>query len=395
MAPGDTSVLVIIPAAGAGTRMASSVPKQYLLLGKAFGSVLEVSVKAMQQALPEATVVVAVQANDALIASQQLSGARILTTGGTTREETVYKTLSALKDTFPPDTLVFVHDAARALVLPDDVRKLKDAALLAMKKGAAGAVLAVRLPDTVKRVNKDGKITQDIERSGLVRIATPQVFAMKTLLSALSKNTDATDESSAVRSVGGQVHVVYGSPMNFKITEPADLHLAQRLLGNNMPTTRIGLGYDSHRFAVGRKLILGGVEIPYEKGLVGHSDADVLTHAVIDALLGAAHLGNIGRLFPDTDPAYLGADSVQLLKEVVRRTGQAGWHLVNLDAVLITEAPKINPYVAKIEATLAEALGADASVVSVKPKTNEKMGFEGRGEGISAQVTVLLERTDE
>ena len=162
-----------------------------------------------------------------------------------------------------------------------------------------------------------------------------------------------------------------------------------------MPTTRIGLGYDSHRFAVGRKLILGGVEIPYEKGLVGHSDADVLTHAVIDALLGAAHFGNIGRLFPDTDPAYLGAGSVQLLKEVVRRTGQAGWHLVNLDAVLITEAPKINPYVAKIEATLAEALGADASVVSVKPKTNEKMGFEGRGEGISAQVTVLLERTDE
>ena len=145
-----------------------------------------------------------------------------------------------------------------------------------------------------------------------------------------------------------------------------------------MPKTRIGLGYDSHRFADGRKLILGGVEIAYEKGLAGHSDAHVLTHAVIDALLGAAHLGNIGLLFPDTDASYLGANSLQLLKDVVRRVRAAGWRIGNLDAVLITEAPKINPHVAK----------------SVKPKTNEKLGFEGRGEGMSAQATVLLERIE-
>ena len=394
MALGTIPDLVIIPAAGTGKRMAAAVPKQYLSLGDTAGSVLEVSVKAMQQALPEATVVVAVQAGDAAIASQDLVGVKILTTGGATREETVYKTLLALKEQFPSDTLVFVHDAARALVLPEDVRELKREAACAIDNGEAGAVLAMRLPDTVKRVNKDGAITQDIDRNGLVRIATPQVFPMKTLLAALANAADATDESSAVRAAGGLVRVVFGSPMNFKITEPADLRLAQRLLGNSMPTTRIGLGYDSHRFAVGRKLILGGVEIPFEKGLAGHSDADVLTHAVIDALLGAAHLGNIGRLFPDNDPTYLGADSIQLLKEVVARTEQIGWHLVNLDAVLITEAPKMNPHVAKIEATLADALGADASAVSVKPKTNEKMGFEGRGEGISAQVTVLLERTD-
>ena len=147
-----------------------------------------------------------------------------------------------------------------------------------------------------------------------------------------------------------------------------------------MPKTRIGLGYDSHRFADGRKLILGGVEIAYEKGLAGHSDADVLTHAVIDALLGAAHLGNIGLLFPDTDAAYLGANSLQLLKDVVRRVRKIGWRVVNLDAVLITEAPRINPHVAKIEATLAEALQVDPADVSVKPKTNEKLGFEGRGD---------------
>ena len=155
---------------------------------------------------------------------------------------------------------------------------------------------------------------------------------------------------------------------------------------------RIGMGYDVHRLVEGRDLIIGGVKIPYEKGLLGHSDADVLLHAVTDAVLGAANLGNIGILFPDTDPAYKGADSGVLLKDAFARVRAAGWELVNLDAVLIAQKPKINPHLTAIRESIARIMSVDVSRISVKPKTNEKLGFEGREEGMSAFVTVLLAR---
>ena len=159
-----------------------------------------------------------------------------------------------------------------------------------------------------------------------------------------------------------------------------------------LPEIRTGLGYDSHRLVEGRKLIIGGVEIPHTLGLAGHSDADVLLHAVTDAVLGAAALGNIGIFFPDNDPAYKNADSRKLLAKAWEAVKAAGWQLVNLDAVLIAEKPKLNPHLPAMRASIASLLNAEIDRVSVKPKTNEKLGFEGREEGISAMVTVLLAR---
>ena len=155
---------------------------------------------------------------------------------------------------------------------------------------------------------------------------------------------------------------------------------------------RIGQGLDVHRLVEGRKLILGGVEIPYEKGLLGHSDADALLHAITDAILGAAGLGDIGRLFPDTDPAFAGADSRILLREAMRRVREAGWEVVNIDATVIPQAPKISPHAAQMVANIAADLGVDASCVNVKGKTNEKLGHLGRGEGIATQAVALIAR---
>lgn len=157
---------------------------------------------------------------------------------------------------------------------------------------------------------------------------------------------------------------------------------------------RIGQGLDVHRLVEGRKLILGGVEIPYDKGLLGHSDADALLHAITDAILGAAGLGDIGRLFPDTDPAFKGADSRVLLREAMRRVREAGWLVVNVDATIIAQAPKIAPHAARMVANIAEDLGIDAGCVNVKGKTNEKLGHLGRGEGIATQAVALLARSD-
>ncbi len=154
---------------------------------------------------------------------------------------------------------------------------------------------------------------------------------------------------------------------------------------------RVGLGYDSHRLEEGRKFIVGGVEIPFEKGLMGHSDADVLSHAITDALLGAAALGNIGQHFPDTDPAYKDADSLQILRKCLRMVGNEGYRIGNLDATIIAQAPKLNPYIDRIRASLAECLEVRADAVSVKAKTGEGVGPEGRGESVSVHAIVLLE----
>lgn len=387
-------ILVLIVAAGTGSRMKAGLPKQYLTLGNPAKTLVEIALATLQKALPEAECVVAVQKGDAYIRRLHLPKARILETGGATREETVFNTLFTLKDEFDPETLVFVHDAARALVNTEDVKKLNQTAReMIESKTAAGAVLAMALPDTVKRVDTQGVLSEDVDRAGLVRIATPQVFPLKTLLTALIDAKNATDESSAVRALGLSVKAVIGSGTNFKITEPDDLVLAKRLTETPMKT-RVGIGYDSHRLVAGRKLILGGVEIAYEKGLDGHSDADVLTHSIIDALLGAAHLGNIGILFPDSDSAYKGANSIALLKEVVKRLKENGYDILNVDAVLVTEAPKINPHLKAIEGSLSEALGLTRDDVSVKPKTNEKLGFEGRGEGMSAQAIAMIAKVN-
>ena len=394
-------ILALIPAAGVGSRMKANCPKQYLpIAGTETPTVLETCIATLSRVKDITDLVVAVSPEDDQISRLNTHGAQVLASGGATRAKTVTQTLQALQSLSAcplSETLVLVHDAARPLVDPRDVEHLIEVATaLARENSLNGAVLGVPVADTVKRIDEAGFITQDLSREGLVRVATPQAFQGDALLQALLCHPDVTDESSAMRAAGGRVAVVSASPSVLKLTRPADRELAaaiyihQQKDRSMIPEIRTGLGYDSHRLVPDRKLFIGGVEIPHALGLAGHSDADVLLHAATDAVLGAAALGNIGIFFPDTDPQYKGADSRKLFAHAWEAVKRDGWTLVNLDAVLIAEKPKMNPHLPAIRASIAAILETDVSRISVKPKTNEKLGFEGREEGISAMVTVLL-----
>ena len=275
------------------------------------------------------------------------------------------------------------HDAARPFVTP---QVIWDALEAAYETGAAAPAVPVK--DTVK-VAADGLVVETPAREKLYAVQTPQCFRTALYRQVLAQVCcDAvTDDCSAFELAGLPVRLTQGDYANYKITTREDLPAPEKNGGNGM---RIGHGYDVHRLVEGRALVLGGVTVPYEKGLLGHSDADVLTHAVMDALLGAAALGDIGKLFPDTDPAYKGADSIALLQEVGRVLARAGWAAGNIDATLLCQAPKLAPHIPAMRENLAAALGISAEDVSVKATTEEKLGFTGSGEGIAAHSVCLL-----
>lgn len=384
-------VYVVLPAAGSGSRMGADRPKQYLELAASGRTVLETTVEVLAEVPGVDGIFVAVSPADETARTLSMP-ARVLKTGGASRAQTVYQTLEALSDTVADEDLVLVHDAARPLVDPADVSRLIDESCRVIEEGtAAGAVLTIPVWDTVKRVDGEGYFSQDIDRTGLVRVATPQCFAYGLLKKALADNLSATDESSAVRNAGGRVLAVESSARNIKLTRPQDIEDANRLLRSDMQI-RIGIGYDSHRLVENRRFILGGIEIPHTLGLAGHSDADALLHAITDAILGAARLGNIGTFFPDTDPPFKDADSAVLLRTAFEAVKKAGWRVGNVDAVVVAQKPKLNPHVSAMQRRIEELLELEDGAVSVKPKTNEKLGFEGREEGVSTQAVVLLER---
>lgn len=384
-------VYVVLPAAGSGSRMGADRPKQYLELAASGRTVLETTVEVLAEVPGVDGIFVAVSPADETARTLSMP-ARVLKTGGASRAQTVYQTLEALSHTVADEDLVLVHDAARPLVDPADVSRLIDESCRVIEEGtAAGAVLTIPVWDTVKRVDGEGYFSQDIDRTGLVRVATPQCFAYGLLKKALADNLSATDESSAVRNAGGRVLAVESSARNIKLTRPQDIEDANRLLRSDMQI-RIGIGYDSHRLVENRRFILGGIEIPHTLGLAGHSDADALLHAITDAILGAARLGNIGTFFTDTDPRFKDADSAVLLRTAFEAVKKAGWRVGNVDAVVVAQKPKLNPHVSAMQRRIEELLELEDGAVSVKPKTNEKLGFEGREEGVSTQAVVLLER---
>lgn len=289
--------------------------------------------------------------------------------------------------------IVLVHDAARPLISPE----LVDACASRVRETGA-AILATPISDTVKRVD-DGRIVETVDRSSLWGAQTPQGFRRDELLemceTALSGQIEFTDEASLAEVLGRPVAVVPGDRLNIKITHPEDLDvvdalLRQRRRASTVQFPRTGIGYDVHRFVDGRKMILGGVEIPYDRGLDGHSDADVLLHAIADALLGAAALGDIGVHFPPTDEQWKGLDSREILTHVIALLKERGWSPVNLDATIIAEAPKINPHVSRMRAEIARITGLGGEAISIKATTNEGMGFVGRGEGIAALASAMI-----
>lgn len=315
--------------------------------------------------------------------------------GGDERQRSVAAGLAALS---PAIDTVVVHDGARPLVEPSTVRAALSA--LGGQDGPAGISVGVPVKDTIKVVGQDGLIRETPPRHELWAVQTPQVFPVGLLREAHARaeaeGVTATDDCALLERLGVPVRMVQGSFTNLKITTPEDLAFAEAVLaggGFGRETgggLRVGLGYDVHRLVEGRPLILGGVAIPHSRGLLGHSDADVLAHAVMDALLGAASLGDLGRHFPDTDPEYEGADSLSLLRQVAQKVADRGCRVVNVDCVVVAESPRLAAHVRTMQERLAAALGCLPAAVSVKATTTEGLGFEGREEGIAAQAVCLL-----
>ena len=312
--------------------------------------------------------------------------------GGATRAESAKNGVLAASG-----EIVAVHDAARPFVSEAVIEAALNAAALC---GAAAPAVPVK--DTVKTAKRgDGKtvpegcsVTETPDRSTLYAVQTPQCFDRAAYLAALDELDEdkarlVTDDCSLFELTGRPVQLTQGDYANLKITTREDLPRPEQKEGTTM---RIGHGYDVHRLVEGRKLILGGVEVPFEKGLLGHSDADVLAHAVMDAVLGAAALGDIGKHFPDTDPEYSGADSLKLARRVAEILHENGWKIENIDSTILCQRPKLAAYIPAMREKLAEAFGLPVDAVSVKATTEEHLGFTGEGLGIAAHAVALIEK---
>jgi 2-C-methyl-D-erythritol 4-phosphate cytidylyltransferase/2-C-methyl-D-erythritol 2,4-cyclodiphosphate synthase len=381
-------VSALIAAGGRGLRFGAARPKQFLSLGGR--SILERAVDVFRASDAIDDVVVALPPELASHPPPALlaPGKPVeIVVGGARRQDSVAHAFARVGERAD---IVVIHDAARPFVTDATIRRTIAAAA---ETGAAIAAIVAR--DTVKRAGADGMVSATLPRGEIYLAQTPQAFRTSVLKDALALGIDATDEAMLAEQAGHAVQIVEGDPRNLKITTPDDLAVAERLLGltpAGFAALRIGNGYDLHRLVEGRPLVLGGVTIPFDKGLLGHSDADVICHAVTDAVLGAAGAGDIGRHFPDTDAAWKGANSLELLRRAAAIVKSSGFGVVNIDVIVIAQKPKLVPYLDAIRANLATALECEASQIGVKGKTNEGVDSMGAGESIAAHAVALLVR---
>jgi len=371
-------VAAILVAAGTGTRFGAETPKQFLMLaGK------PVIRHAAEALAAHASLLQPVgEAQPIGVALDGVAGVLPAVPGGATRQDSVRAGLEALEP-FQPE-IVLVHDAARPVIPEGTI-----AALLAALQESPGAIPAAPVADTLKRV-VGGVIAETVPRAGLFRAQTPQAFRFASLLAAhRSGLVGATDDASLLEAAGESVAVVPGSDDNIKLTYPDDLARLERIVAVPL-APRVGTGFDVHGLEAGRSLVLCGVKVPHDKGLAGHSDADVGIHALCDAIYGALAEGDIGRHFPPSEATWKDADSARFLSHAAGRIAARGGRLVNADVTLICERPKITPHARAMIDRLASLLGVEAGRISVKATTTERLGFTGRGEGIAAQAVVSI-----
>ena len=384
MRTGNYAVMV---AAGRGVRMGAAVNK--VLLPLCGEPVIRHAVRAFCEADEIDGVVVVASADETEQMRAALCGLEkvcAIVPGGSTRQESVKNGLDAL----PKEARIsLVHDGARPLISRELIARC-----IRQTEDCGSAVVCTPVTDTVK-VEKDGCVVRTLDRSQLRAVQTPQCFfagELKAAYEAAARDgVSVTDDASVMEHAGHSVHLLESSEVNFKLTTPEDLRRAEDIIGERKFMQRLprtGFGYDVHKLASGRRLILCGKEIPWEKGLDGHSDADVAVHALMDALLGAACLGDIGRLYPDNDPAFEGADSMKLLADVLRRVKDAGYAVAHADVTIVAQKPKLMPYMDEMRRNLENAMAG--AQVNVKATTTERLGFEGRGEGISAQAVATI-----
>ncbi len=372
----------IVLAAGSSQRMGQN--KLFISIGGR--TVLERSLLAFENAVCFERVIIVSRKQDMndvdSAARKTLSIPYTIVEGGSERQFSVWNALLEAKDA----DVVAVHDGARCFINPSVI---KACVRKAYETGAAAA--GVKTKDTIKIV-EDGFIEDTLDRERLVNIQTPQAIKYDIILDAHKKAREdgfvGTDECVLLERAGIPVSFVEAHYDNIKITTQEDLLYGRAIAGQQ---TRMGTGYDAHRLKEGLPLILGGVNIPYEKGLLGHSDADVLVHAIIDALLGAAAAGDIGQHFPCTDE-FRGISSITLLGRTLEIIGKKGYSVENIDSTVVIQEPKLAPHIEKMRANIAAALCMEIDLVSVKAKTTEGMGFEGTGEGVSATAVATLVR---
>lgn len=385
----EKKVSAVLVAAGSSTRM--GFDKLSFDLGGE--TVLHRSIRAFAQC-PLVDEIILVAGSNRAFAQQQAADCAkpvCVVAGGATRAESAKNGVLAASG-----ALVAVHDAARPFVGQQVITAALEAAA---RCGAAAPAVPVK--DTIKAaVRGSGKTVPEScfvhatpDRSTLYAVQTPQCFDRAAYLAALEeldaeKARLVTDDCSLFELTGRPVQLTQGDYANLKITTREDLPRPEQKEEHKM---RIGHGYDVHRLVEGRKLILGGVEVPFEKGLLGHSDADVLAHAVMDAVLGAAALGDIGQHFPDNDPVYSGADSLKLARRVAEILKEHGFRIENIDATLLCQRPKLAPHIPAMRRNLADAFGLPVDAVSVKATTEEHLGFTGEGLGIAAHAVALIE----
>ena len=372
-----TSALIV--AAGKGERLGGGIPKQFRLLGGK--PILRWAVESLINHPSVRAVRVVVGEDQHDIATSALAGLEIgdLITGGAERAGSVRAGLRAI------DTdAVLVHDAARPFCPPEVIDRL-----LASLEFFEGAAPVLPVGDTLARIGDT--LGEPVDRSGLARVQTPQAFRLGALKSAyeLWSGASPTDETTVVRAAGLKVAAVEGDPALEKLTFQADFDRAEQWLNGRL-VPRTGMGFDVHAFSGEGPIMLGGVEVPHGRGLAGHSDADVVLHAITDALLGAAGLGDIGEHFPPSDPRWKGAASARFLSFAVGLLHEKGGLVDHIDCTVIAEAPKIGPHRQAMRERIAEIAGLDVEQVSVKATTTEGLGFTGRREGIAAQAVASI-----
>ncbi len=384
------ATVALIVAAGRGSRFGAALPKQYApLAGRA---VLRHALEAYCRHPRIDAVQAVIHPDDRALYDKAAEGLGLpeAVAGGATRQDSVLNGLNALAPGAPERVLI--HDGARPLIGAETIDRVLDAL-----GQAPGAIAALPVIDTLKRGGDDGRISGTLSRSDLWRAQTPQGFRFAEILGAheAARDQALTDDAAVAERVGIEVRLVPGAPENIKVTTQEDLMQAERWLsGAASGETRVGQGFDVHRFGPGDHVMLCGIAVPHGAGLIGHSDADVGLHALTDAILGALGAGDIGTHFPPSDPKWRGADSAAFLRHAAALTAERGGRILQTDVTLICEAPKVGPHRAAMVRRIAELLEIAPERVSVKATTTEGLGFTGRGEGIAAQALATLRLAD-
>ena len=383
---------ILVVAAGRGTRVGAGTPKQYLpLAGRAL---LSRTLDALAAAA--APILVVTHPADAAFYAAAIADVGAATSallrptvhGGATRQDSVRSGLAALEALAP--ALVLIHDGARPFPSPALLERARAAA-----NAGGAAVPGFLVHDTIKQVDEAGRIVATPVRAALRAVQTPQAFRYALIRdahdsAAAAGARDLTDDAALAEWAGHAVHVFEGEPGNMKVTTPQDVAAAEARLMRDCPDVRMGQGYDVHAFGPGDHVWLGGLKVPHSKGLVGHSDADVLSHAITDALYGALGDGDIGSHFPPSDPQWKGADSSIFLKAAAEAVRARGGMIAHIDATVVCETPKVGPHRDAIRQRIAEVVALPLDRVAVKATTSERLGFTGREEGIATLAIATI-----